>query len=74
MHVCRKTDEPEGRQAQRMHVRQEVVSSAGPFGSPKLLQLSGIGPADLLRRLGVPLVQDLPVGQAAQVPPPSARL
>ncbi len=38
----------------------EVILSAGSIGSPQLLQLSGIGPADLLQRLGIPVVCDLP--------------
>jgi choline dehydrogenase len=49
------------------HVRKEVIVSAGVFGSPKLLQLSGIGAGDLLRRAGVPVVLDLPgVGENFQ--------
>lgn len=43
-----------------------VIVSAGPFGSPLLLQRSGIGPASVLRDAGVTLVKDLPVGQQAQ--------
>ncbi|MCC7274629.1 MAG: GMC family oxidoreductase N-terminal domain-containing protein [Alphaproteobacteria bacterium] len=39
---------------------REVVLSAGAIQSPQLLQLSGIGPADLLRRLGIAVVADLP--------------
>ena len=39
---------------------QEVVLCAGAIGSPQLLQLSGIGPADLLRQHGIPVVADLP--------------
>ena len=38
----------------------EIIISAGTIGSPKLLQLSGIGPADLLRRHGVEVVHDSP--------------
>ena len=42
----------------------EVILSAGPIGSPQMLMLSGIGPADQLRQCGVALIADLPgVGQ-----------
>lgn len=45
----------------------EVILAAGAVGSPHLLQLSGIGPADRLRDLGIPLVHDLPgVGEGLQ--------
>jgi choline dehydrogenase len=46
---------------------REVVLSAGSLQSPQLLQLSGIGPAALLRRNGIEVVHDLPgVGQNLQ--------
>ncbi len=46
---------------------KEVISSAGSIGSPQLLQLSGIGPKDVLNKAGVDLVHDLPgVGQNLQ--------
>ncbi|XP_073828378.1 glucose dehydrogenase [FAD, quinone]-like [Musca autumnalis] len=41
---------------------KEVVLSAGSFISPQLLMLSGIGPADNLQRIGVDVIQELPVG------------
>lgn len=45
----------------------EVILSAGAIGSPQLLQLSGIGPAELLDKVGVPLIKDLPgVGKNLQ--------
>ena len=38
----------------------EVILSSGAIGSPRLLQLSGIGPADHLTSLGIPVVFDQP--------------
>ncbi len=42
------------------HARREVIVSAGSVGSPQLLQLSGIGPREVLKQAGVPLVHELP--------------
>jgi len=39
--------------------RREVILASGTIGSPQLLQLSGIGPAALLQKLGVPVVHEL---------------
>lgn len=36
--------------------KKNVISSAGPIGSPKLLLESGVGPKDLLDSLGIPIV------------------
>jgi choline dehydrogenase len=47
--------------------RGEVILSLGAFQSPQLLMLSGIGPADQLRRHGIGVVADRPsVGQDMQ--------
>ena len=43
-----------------VRARAEVILSAGAIASPQLLQLSGVGPPQLLRSLGLPLVQALP--------------
>lgn len=40
--------------------RHEVIVSGGAFGSPQLLQLSGIGPGDLLQEMGIAVRRDLP--------------
>ena len=42
----------------------QIVLSAGAMASPQLLMLSGVGPAEHLREMGVPVVHELPgVGQ-----------
>jgi choline dehydrogenase len=41
-------------------VRGEVIVSGGVYGSPQLLQLSGLGPAELLREFGITVVRDMP--------------
>jgi choline dehydrogenase len=40
--------------------RHDVVIAASSINSPKLLQLSGIGPAHVLQAAGIPVVHDLP--------------
>ena len=44
----------------RATARIETVLAAGSIGSPAILQRSGIGPVDLLKAQGIPLVQDVP--------------
>ncbi|MDO8906376.1 GMC family oxidoreductase [Hydrogenophaga sp.] len=47
-------------QTLRLKPGGEVLLSAGAFGSPQLLMLSGIGPAEHLREHGIGVVHDLP--------------
>jgi choline dehydrogenase len=59
-----------GGQVERVHADREIIVSAGTYASPQLLMLSGIGPADHLRSVGVDVVQDLPgVGENLQEHP-----
>lgn len=44
----------------RARARREILLSSGAYNSPQLLQLSGIGPADLLQRHGIEVVLDAP--------------
>ncbi len=60
----------EGKRAVGLHVisgheefsvyGEEVILCAGAIGSPHILALSGIGPTAQLRKVGIPIVQDLP--------------
>jgi choline dehydrogenase-like flavoprotein len=61
----------DGEQARHVHARvdgratsfradREIIISGGTIMSPQILQLSGIGPADRLRSVGVPVVHDSP--------------
>jgi choline dehydrogenase-like flavoprotein len=51
----------------QIDARREVVLCAGSIDTPKLLMLSGIGPADELRRAGIEILHDLPgVGEHLQ--------
>ncbi|HUR91008.1 MAG TPA: GMC family oxidoreductase N-terminal domain-containing protein [Ramlibacter sp.] len=57
----------DGKQLVNVEAAREMILAAGSIGSPQILQLSGIGPAALLRQHGVPVVHDLPgVGENLQ--------
>ena len=45
---------------QEARVRGEIIVCGGVYGSPQLLQLSGLGPGDLLQQHGIPVVRDMP--------------
>jgi len=49
-----------GGQTVRLKANCGVVVSAGSLSSPKLLQISGIGPGDMLQGFGIPVISDLP--------------
>ncbi len=46
--------------SRRAWARGEVIVSGGVYGSPQLLQLSGIGPGEALSNLGIEVVRDSP--------------
>jgi choline dehydrogenase len=50
-----------------IRARREVILCLGAINSPQLLQVSGVGPAELVGELGIPLVADVPgVGENLQ--------
>ena len=54
-------------QVRRVHPRREVILAAGALASPKLLLLSGVGPADVLGQHGLPVRVESPgVGRNLQ--------
>lgn len=56
-----------GKPVQSVYAQREVILSGGAFQSPQLLQLSGIGPGDELKKLGIPVEHDAPeVGRNLQ--------
>ena len=48
---------PNGKQT--AWAKGEIVVSGGVYGSPQLLQLSGVGPGELLQEYGIPVVRDM---------------
>jgi choline dehydrogenase len=54
--------------------RKEVIVSAGPVQSPKLLELSGIGAGERLRSLDIPVVRDAPAVGENLLDHPNTRL
>ncbi len=65
--VCKGVEFTGGGTAWRATAIKETLLSAGAIGSPQILQLSGIGPGDALRELGIAVQADLPgVGENLQ--------
>jgi choline dehydrogenase len=50
----------QGAELRRARARKEVLISSGAYNSPQLLQLSGVGPGELLRKHGIDVVLDAP--------------
>jgi choline dehydrogenase len=50
----------QGETAHTAYAKGEVILASGAFNSPQLLQLSGVGPAKLLRDLGIEVIADMP--------------
>jgi choline dehydrogenase len=48
-----------GAPAKEVRARREVILSTGTVNTARLLQVSGVGPADLLGRIGVPVLHDM---------------
>lgn len=57
----------EGKQSKMAKARREVIVCGGTFGSPQLLQLSGVGRSEDITQHGIEMVHELPgVGQNLQ--------
>jgi Choline dehydrogenase and related flavoproteins len=57
----------QGDELKEVRARREVILAGGAFGSPQVLQLSGIGAGEELKQLGIPVVNELPgVGKNLQ--------
>ena len=56
----------DGQGARVERARAEVILCAGAIGTPKILQLSGIGPGGLLQEMGIDVLRDAAIGENLQ--------
>jgi choline dehydrogenase-like flavoprotein len=49
-----------------VYARREIIVSGGSINTAQLMMLSGVGPAEHLQALGIPVVANLPVGNNLQ--------
>jgi len=59
-HTASAVEYSRGGKIMKVSARREIILSGGAINTPQLLQLSGIGPGDLLRRMGIDVVKDQP--------------
>jgi choline dehydrogenase len=65
--VCKGVEFSGGGQHWLAQATGETLLTAGAIGSPQILQMSGVGPANLLRQHGIPIVKEAPgVGENLQ--------
>ena len=57
---ARAVEYKQGGRLRTARARKEILVSSGAYNSPQLLQLSGIGPAELLKQHGIEVVLDAP--------------
>jgi choline dehydrogenase len=57
---ARAVDYGQNNVVRRARARREILVSGGAYNSPQLLQLSGVGPAELLKQHGIDVVLDAP--------------
>jgi choline dehydrogenase-like flavoprotein len=50
----------QGKELVTVHANKEVIMSAGAYGTPQILQLSGVGPKEHLSKVGIQVKKDVP--------------